>query len=58
MAITNKASTLPNEQCIPKPQKHTFQGFYTITCLKNVGVIETARDIERRYFDKLGRRHE
>jgi len=26
MAITNKASALPNEECVPKSQKHTFQG--------------------------------
>jgi hypothetical protein len=60
MAITNKASALPNEECMPKSQKHTFQGFYTIAYLKNMGVIETARDIARQYFDKqsLGRRRE
>ena len=60
MAITNKASTLPNEECMPKSQKYTFQGFYTIACSKNMGVIETARDIARQYFDKqsLGRRRE
>jgi hypothetical protein len=58
--ITNKATALPNEQCMPKSQKHTFEGFYTIACLKNMGVIETARDIARQYFDNqsLRRRHE
>jgi hypothetical protein len=57
---TSEASALQNEECIPKSQKHTFQGFYTIACLKNMGVIETARDIARQYFDKqsLGRRRE
>jgi hypothetical protein len=57
---TNEASTLPNVQCMPKSQKHTFQGVYTIACSKNMGVIETARDITRQYFDKqsLGRRRE
>jgi hypothetical protein len=60
MAITNKASTLPNEQCMPKSQKHTFQGSYTIACLKNMGVIKSGRDIARQYFDKqsLRRRRE
>ena len=45
---------------MPKSQKHTFEGFYTIACLKNMGVIETARDIARQYFDNqsLRRRHE
>ncbi|HKW35935.1 MAG TPA: hypothetical protein VJN92_23225 [Candidatus Acidoferrum sp.] len=45
---------------MPKSQKYTFQGFYTIACSKNMGVIETARDIARQYFDKqsLGRRRE
>ena len=47
MAITNRASALPNEQCMPKSQKHTFQGFYTIACYKNMAVIETAFDIAR-----------
>jgi hypothetical protein len=59
MPITNKATALPNEQRMPESQKHTFEGFYTIACLKKC-VIETARDIARQYFDNqsLRRRHE
>jgi len=60
MAITNKASALPNEQCMPKSQKHTFQGLLCDRLLEKYGVIETACDIARQYFDKqsLGRRRE
>ena len=34
MAIMSEASTLPNEVCGTKSEKHRFQGFYTIGCLK------------------------
>jgi hypothetical protein len=52
MAITNRASALPNEHaCLNRRNTHST-GFYTIACLKNMGVIETARDIARQYFDK------
>src|SRR5215469_9897977 len=45
--------------CLNRRNTHS-RGFYTIACLKNMGVIETARDIARHCFDKhsLGRRRE
>ena len=52
MANTNQASALPNDACMPKSQKHTFQGLLCDRLLKKYGVIETARDIARQYFDK------
>jgi hypothetical protein len=60
LTITNKASALPNRECMHKSQKYTLQSFYTIACQKNPAVIETAHGIARQYFDKqsLGRRSE
>jgi hypothetical protein len=45
--------------CLNRRNAHS-SSFYTIADLKNMGVIETARDIARQYFDKqsLGRRRE
>src|SRR5262249_4616900 len=37
--------------CLNRRNTHS-RGFYTIACLKNMGVIETARDIARQYLDK------
>jgi hypothetical protein len=45
---------------MPKSQKHAFQGLLYDRLLEIWGVIETARDLARYYFDKqsLGRRRE
>src|SRR5262249_44005445 len=37
--------------CLNRRNIHS-RGFYTIACKKNMGVIETAGDIARHYFDK------